>query len=149
MRWQVQKVHKLQFLVVDTCDLFIALCCSNFWGYGGQTCVTVPDDDQEEEWEVCMCVCVCVCVSVCVCVCVFAWRKARRVKVQRIPLSPSENERPKNPSLSRYGFNQPPPAHPSFPLSCSWPADQSSKWWWLRPHVWRGAMIWLHKTASS
>ena len=30
-----QEMDKLQFLVVDTCDLFTTLnCCSNFWGYG-------------------------------------------------------------------------------------------------------------------
>ena len=38
--------------------IYSTYCCSNFWGYGSQTCVTVPDDDQEEEWEVCVCVCV-------------------------------------------------------------------------------------------
>ena len=31
-----QEMDKLQFLVVDTCDLFITLnCCSNVWGYSG------------------------------------------------------------------------------------------------------------------
>ena len=69
------RMDKLQSLVVDTCDLFIALTVAvHFWGYGVH--VTVSDDDQEEDKK-CVCVCVCVCVSVSV------GERQRRVKVQR------------------------------------------------------------------
>ena len=67
MRWQVQEMDKLQSLVVDTCDPFIALTVvavtsDGIW-WSNVCCV--PDGDQEEEWEVCVCVCVCVCARVC------------------------------------------------------------------------------------
>ena len=65
-KWQSKKWTNYSSLwwMVDNCGLFTALdCCSNFWGYSGQTCVTVPD---------------------CVCNC-WLGERSRRVKVQRTP----------------------------------------------------------------
>ena len=101
--------------------IYSTYCCSsNFWGYGGQTCVTVPDDDQEEEWEVCVCVCVCVC---------WLGERRRRVKVQRIPLSPSTAL--VNPLQ--------PPALPSHSAAAGLTRVQSDGGRG-RAHVWRGAI---------
>ena len=128
MRWQVHEMDKLQSLVVDTCDLFIALTVAAVTSDGiwwSNVCC-VPDGDQEEEWEVCVCfslcvcrllsvlgeegMCVCVCVwgggphCVCACVCVCVWGGGRgggwrkRTGMKSVSIETDPNNPPKRQS---------------------------------------------------
>ena len=77
MRWQVQKMDKLQFLVADTGNLFIALTVAvTSEGMAVKRvllCLMTTKKKNEK----------CVCVRVC-----WLGERRRRVKVQRIPSLP-------------------------------------------------------------